>query len=135
MHLSSALALFFGVPAAIAAVAPRSPSPDLARDQDQGALFKRTPANCFNTKSTNGGWTPIPRDDIYDLIDQINKIQNDRLVPLFHATSWGPHRWTYTWNQAKICIINDNWGLQNTHLNLGEAAWVVSFIAGQCTGE
>ncbi|KAF4331521.1 hypothetical protein FBEOM_14737 [Fusarium beomiforme] len=124
MHFPSALALMVGLPTAMAAALAKP-------EHEADAIFKRG-ASCLNTNSHNNGWTNIPDQDIQGLIDQLYRI-GDRQVPLYWKISGNSWTFTYTWNQAKICVKNEYVIPKNTHLKMREAAWVVDYIRGQCS--
>ncbi|KAL4722209.1 hypothetical protein ACLX1H_010987 [Fusarium chlamydosporum] len=126
MHFLSAVAIVAALPVSIAAAISKP-------EHESGAVFKRG-ATCYNTNSNNGGYATIPEEDIQGLVDQLNSIGSDE-YPLYYKLSPKSDRFTYTWNQAKICVTNEYWTPENTHLKMSEAAWVVGYIRDQCSSE
>ncbi|WZH49597.1 uncharacterized protein QYS62_010800 [Fusarium acuminatum] len=113
-----------GLPAAMAAAISKP-------EQAPEAIFKRGDY-CYNTNSNNSGWKTIPSQDIQGLIDQLYKIGDNKFL-LHFKTSGDQWIFRYTWGKAMICIANEYWAAQNTHLKMSEAAWVVSYIRDKCS--
>ncbi|EXK43542.1 hypothetical protein FOXG_04619 [Fusarium oxysporum f. sp. lycopersici 4287] len=124
MHLPSVLTLIAGLPAAMAAAISKP-------EHESEGIFKRGDY-CYNTGSNNSGWRSIPSQDIQGLIDQLYKI-GDNTFLLHFQTSGQQWQFEYRWGQAKICVANEYWAAQNTHLKMSEAAWVVSYIRDKCS--
>jgi hypothetical protein len=130
MRFSLAVSLLFALPAAIAAaVAPRSPS--LAQAAQEHEIVKRG-ATCYNEAHT-GGYKDVPREDIQGLVDQLYSVGSNTVLLVSQVAWSGSSTFTYSWGQAKLCLENNYYTPYNTHVGMGEAAWVVSFILNSCS--
>jgi hypothetical protein len=129
MYISSAFYLLLALPAALAAPASGLDNSATSVERQSGP-FKRE--YCVNPTPAEGAPDPvIVTSDVLGLIDDIHALGDwSTLVPLAgtHLITNTPSVWILQHGTAEICIYND-WWFENTHLSMGEAAWVVDWIA------
>jgi hypothetical protein len=120
--ISAALAL----PTALAAPTAKTDS-EVANNLSNKHISKR---DCFQQNFSGSIQVPtVPDSDVRGLINTINGMGGwDTLVPL---PQWGG-TFRQTYGSVMLCITNQ-YMFCNTHLSVGEASWVTSWIAySQC---